>query len=156
MIISRHPSDELYTTTQLTIICSVLIDAAVDTGVIAVNTWRGPSEALNNSNRVDISNEIAYEKSYQSTVRFDYLQSSDSGTYNCTVTISDTTSSPYIVNSTPLTADITIDAGRSCWFLKDNRCTHLIVAYFLLYCCVLRDFYTEIMYNEILHHKLCL
>lgn len=112
MVLYLFPNAQhLYTTTRLKIICSVFVDAAVDTSIRAVNTWSGPNGTLEESRRVHISNDVAYTTSYQSSVTFTYLQSSDSGTYTCSVAIYDVFSSSYVMDSAPTAAYITMSAG---------------------------------------------
>ena len=106
------PNDEhLYTTTQLTMICSVFVNAAVDTPIKGATTWSGPNGTLQESRRVHINNTVAYTMSYRSFVTFTNLQSSDSGNYCCSVTVYDSTSSWYIMDSPPTTTCVAMTAG---------------------------------------------
>ena len=113
MVLTLFPNDEhLYTTTKLKMICTVSVDAAiVDTPIRVVNTWSGPNGTLQESRRVGISYNVAYTTSYQSSLTFSYLQSSDSGTYTCSAAIYDASLSLYIMDSRSATADISMSAG---------------------------------------------
>ena len=112
MALTLSPNDEpLYTTTQLTMICSVFVNAAVDTPIKGVTTWSGPNGTLQESRRVHINNTIAYTMPYRSFVTFINLQSSDSGNYCCSVTVYNNTLSPYIVDSAPTTTCVAMTAG---------------------------------------------
>ena len=75
---------------DLTFICSITLDEAVDTPVTVQGTWNGNGTELmdgDEEGRIIISNSLMTTPSYQTTLRFNPLNISDAGTYECAVTI---------------------------------------------------------------------
>ena len=105
----QYPNDEiLYTTTQLHLICSAVINNVDDGTLFNVNSsWTGPA-ALNDS-RISISNKAKSKFVFDSSLFFSYLQSSDSGSYTCAFTA--TSPSPYVVDSETVSTLTAIRAG---------------------------------------------
>ena len=106
----RSPNDEqLYTSTQLNVTCTVLISAAVDTLWTGSDSWSAPRGWLRYG--VNVSRSNGSSSSYLSMIQIDSLQSSDSGLYRCSVAILDGTASRFILGSALTSENVIIDAG---------------------------------------------
>ncbi len=104
--ITRSPPDDLlYTTTQLTITCLVEVLQVDNTTAIAVNSaWTSPDSSTDTRNVDTLTNHML-----NSALTIPSLQSSDSGTYTCSFSV--TSPSAYIEISDPVSASTTIRAG---------------------------------------------
>ena len=105
-IIRSPPDDLLYTTTQLTITCLIEVVQVDNTTVIAVNSaWTSP-DSSNDTRHVDI---LTNHNMLNSALTISSLQSSDSGRYTCSFSV--TSSSAYVTISDQVSASTTIQAG---------------------------------------------
>ena len=89
-MIAQAPVRTLYTEDDLTLTCTIELNAAVDTGVDVTVVWTGPpgDTMLSPDGRITVSEVTGSRPTYQSTVDITSLQMSDSGTYTCTATAS--------------------------------------------------------------------
>ena len=75
---------------DLTFTCSITLDEAVDTPVTVQGTWnRNGTELMDGDEdgRIIITNPLMNTPPYQTTLRFNLLNISDAGTYQCSVTV---------------------------------------------------------------------
>ena len=100
--ITPNHSGVLYAGTPLTLTCSIQLNPAVDTTVMATRMWRGPgSQVVSNSSRVTVSNLLKrLTFVYETTIEFDPLSTTDSGTYECEATVTPDPQSQFIIMST--------------------------------------------------------
>ena len=105
--LTRSPSEgQLYTTTQLNLTCSVLVDAAVDTEVLVQGIWSGPFDT--DSSQVYITGFNGTSHIHTSVARFDYLSS---GQYTCSVAVAAKNLSYFFVRSDLTSQTLEIIAG---------------------------------------------
>ena len=74
---------------DLTFTCSITLDEAVDTQVTVQGSWRrnGTEVADGDDERIIIFNPPMDAPPYQTTVRFNDINVSDAGLYECTVSV---------------------------------------------------------------------
>ena len=72
---------------DLTFTCSITLDEAVDTPVTVQGNWRRNGTELADNGRITVFNPPMNAPSYQTTVRFNLLNVSDAGLYECTATV---------------------------------------------------------------------
>ena len=90
---------------NLTLTCTIQLDGAIDTGVVVTVVWTGnisPDNLTMNSDTV-----------YESTVTFSSLDTSNSGDYTCTATVSPVPSSEFITESEGGTDTLNIIVGKA-------------------------------------------
>ena len=100
--ITPNHSGVLYAGTPLTLTCSIQLNPAVDTTVMATRMWRGPgSQVVSNSSRVTVSNLLKrLTFVYETTIEFDLLSTTDSGNYECEATVTPDPQSQFVIMST--------------------------------------------------------
>ena len=84
---------DLIVNQNLTLTCTAVLIASVDTSVTVGFTWTGPRGVLSNPT-------MTTQEPYASTVTVSRVQRSDSGTYTCSAVASPAVSSAFIVAST--------------------------------------------------------
>ena len=100
------PTRPLHNGNNLTLICTVILDTTVDTGVYVVAGWNGLGNMRYGTRPIMVSEGI-----YQSVAIFDSLQTSDSGNYICTASAHPSRRSKYIRKSEDVCNDINIFVG---------------------------------------------
>ena len=105
-ITSNPQTRPLHNGNNLTLICTVVLDTAVDTGVYIVAGWNGLGNMRYGTRPIMVSQGI-----YQSVAIFDSLQTSDSGKYICTASAHPSRRSEYIRKSEDVFDDINIFVG---------------------------------------------
>ncbi len=109
--INSDPDRALYTNETVTVTCSVLLSASVDTAVDVSVVWSGPQgDILSTSERVTVS-EVTDAAPYQSTLALSSLTTSDTGLYNCTAT-ADPRDSPFATASNEQSATQCVTVGK--------------------------------------------
>ena len=100
--ITPNHSGVLYAGTPLTLTCSIQLNPAVDTTVMATRMWRGPgSQVVSNSSHVTVSNLLKrLTFVYETTIEFDLLSTTDSGNYECEATVTPDPQSQFVIMST--------------------------------------------------------
>ena len=90
MTVAQGPVRTLYTEDDLTLTCTIELNAAVDTGVVVTAVWLGPpgTTMLSTGGRITVSDVTGSRPNYQSTLTVTSLEMSDSGAYTCTATAS--------------------------------------------------------------------
>jgi len=92
----------ILTGSNITLRCSITLNAAVDMGVTAGGvdvTWKGPHGNITSSSRIAISAVTGSGTMYESNLIFYALTMEDLGIYACKVTVSPVDGSPYLVMS---------------------------------------------------------
>ena len=85
---------------SLSLICSIQPHASVDTPTNVIYSWNGP-----NTGAVNTVEDT-------SVLMISSVVTSDSGDYNCSVTLTDTTDSMYIIDSEPDTATANVIVSK--------------------------------------------
>ena len=112
--IRRIPStDVLSAGINLTLICTIQLNTAVDTNVVVNTSWTGPNAMFASTNRISITDVSESVTPYKTTVLFSPLNITDSGNYTCQADIRPNPSSSFIMMNRE-TATHTITVGSEC------------------------------------------
>ena len=107
--LSRDPeSGTLRHGDNLTLTCTIQLDGAIDTGVDVTVLW-----PLGNISPDNPTPTMDSDTVYESTVTFSSLETSDSGGYTCTATVSPVPSSEFITESGEGTDTLSIIVGKA-------------------------------------------
>ncbi len=106
MEITLDPDRSLYTNESVTLTCSVLLSASVDTAVNVSVVWSSPQGDI-----LSTHEHVTESGPYQSTLTLSSLTTSDSGDYTCTVT-SDPHDSPFVTASSEHLATQSVTVGK--------------------------------------------
>ena len=89
MTVTSSRLDPLYEGTQFNLTCSIMLDEAVDLEEVHVTTtWSNSSGMISNTSRTLLSSvRQTGDFTYSAILTFDPLQSSDTDTYTCFVTV---------------------------------------------------------------------
>ena len=93
------PTHDLSTGINLTLICTIQLNTAVDTDVVVNTSWTGPTAmfASNSQGRISVTSLTGSIPLYETRVFFSPLNITDSGTYVCQADVRADSSSPFIV-----------------------------------------------------------
>ncbi len=127
----------LYTDENVTLTCSVLLSASVDTAVDVSVVWSGPR-----GDTMSIAERVTESEPYQSTLTLSSLTTSDSGDYTCTAT-ADPCDSPFVTAHRG-SAAVNVAVGRF------NDCYVSVTEYNILKC------FLNCFINRGVHHLHCL
>ena len=81
------PTDPLYTGTNVTLTCNIVLNDLVDSPVIVNVAWTGPGGEISSSSRVMLLGVTESSSPFQATLTFAPLISSDGGDYTCEATV---------------------------------------------------------------------
>ena len=95
---------------NLTLTCTIQLDGAIDTGVDVTVLWTGPPGNISSDNPTATMDSGTV---YESTVTFSSLETSDSGDYTCTATVSPDPSSEFVAESGGRTDTLSIIVGEA-------------------------------------------
>ena len=113
MAVSQTPPDNLvYTSSVLTLRCTIIIHEAVDTEIEVDSSFSGPGGVLPANNQTNISDTIGSKLIYRKTAVLSFLQSSDTGIYHCITTVRPKVQSGLIVASNQGVVDVNITVGK--------------------------------------------
>ena len=89
MLILREPEHpmQLFTTDSLVLTCVIDLIPEVDSYVTVNSQWSGHSSLTDRERRVIVSDLEGVRLTYNTSVTFSTLKSSDSGTYTCSATV---------------------------------------------------------------------
>ena len=89
MTILRAPehSVQLFTTDSLVLTCVIELIPEVDSYVAVNSQWRGHSAFTDSERRVMVSELDGLNLKYNTSVTFNTLKSTDSGSYTCSATV---------------------------------------------------------------------
>ncbi len=108
----RSPSEAtVYTSDSLNLTCTTSINPAVNTEVRVTHRWVGPNGVLASGSSMSISEVTGSGQDYTSTVQFNSLRSSDSGSYSCFAVVYSEPSSISIATSEGVSLTTTFKAG---------------------------------------------
>ena len=82
----EHPM-QLFTTDSLVLTCVIDLIPEVDSYVTVNSQWSGHSSLTDRERRVIVSDLEGVRLTYNTSVTFSTLKSSDSGTYTCSATV---------------------------------------------------------------------
>ena len=89
MTVTSSRPDPLYEGTQFFLTCNIILDEVVDLRVTVAPTWNNSDGMISNTNRTLLSSvQQTASFTYSATLTFNPLQSSDTDTYTCFVTVS--------------------------------------------------------------------
>ncbi len=109
--ITSDPDRSLYSDETVTLTCSVLLSASVDTAVDVSVVWSGPQgDIMSTPEHITVS-EVTESGPYQSTLTLSSLTTSDFGDYNCTAT-ADPCDSPFVTTSNEQSATQSVTVGK--------------------------------------------
>ena len=103
---------QLFTTDSLVLTCMIELIPEVDSYVAIHSQWKGHSSLTDSENRVIISDITGLKLIYNTSVTFYSLQSSDSGSYVCSATVSPVGAVEKVVESSTVEAVINISIGK--------------------------------------------
>ena len=109
-MVTQAPDRILYTEVDLTLTCTIELDAAVDTGVVVTVEWIGPNGTL-----FGTVPSATSSTTYQSTVTITSLEMSDSGPYTCTATASPN-GTPFVTASEATSNTTQVTVGKDTLF----------------------------------------
>ena len=110
--LSRDPeSGTLRHGDNLTLTCTIRLDEAIDTGIDVTVVWNGPPAG--NISPDNPTPTMDSDTVYESTVTFSFLETSDSGGYTCTATVSPVPPSEFITESGEGTDTLSITVGKA-------------------------------------------
>ena len=95
---------------NLTLTCTIQLDGAIDTGVDVTVLWTGPPGSISPDNPTPTMDSGTV---YESTVTFSSLETSNSGGYTCTATVSPDPSSEFVAESGEGTETLNIIVGEA-------------------------------------------
>ena len=110
MILLEPDINQLYTTDSLVLTCIIDLIPEVDSLVAINSQWRGHSSLTDRERRVIVSELEGVQLTYQTTVTFTSLKSSDSGSYICSATVSPL--SENLIGSHSTEENVAISVGR--------------------------------------------
>ena len=108
--VPEHPL-VLFTTDSLVLYCVIELIPEVDSHVTISSQWSGHSSLTDSARRVIIADLEGTQLTYNTSVTFNTLKSSDSGSYVCSATVGQQSES---MSGSPLNEEtITISIGMS-------------------------------------------
>ena len=107
------PTNNLSTGINLTLICTIQLNTAVDTNVMVNTSWTGPTAMFASNTysqgRISVTSLTGSIPLYETRVFFSPLNITDSGTYVCQADVRPNPSSPFItINQDTATQLITV------------------------------------------------
>ena len=117
MSIIRDPlfPTQLITTNSLILTCVIELIPEVDSYVAINSQWRGHSSLTDQERRVIVSDLEGVQLIYNTSVTFNTLKSSDSGSYLCSATVSPNSPTDNLLESPLAESTIRISVGMSCF-----------------------------------------
>ena len=115
MSIIRDPlfPTQLITTNSLILTCVIELIPQVDSYVTINSKWRGHSSLTDQERRVIVSDLEGVQLIYNTSVTFNTLKSSDSGSYLCSATVSPNSPTENLLESPLSQNTITISVGMA-------------------------------------------
>ena len=94
------PDDVLSAGINLTLICTIQLNAAVDTNVMVNTSWTGPTVIFASNSRISITDLNELVTPYKTALLFSPLNITDNGNYTCHADVRPRPSSPFIMMNT--------------------------------------------------------
>ena len=101
----------LFTTDSLVLNCVIELIPEVDSYIAISSQWSGHSSLTDSARRIIVADLEGTQLTYNTSVTFNTLKSSDSGSYVCSATVSPLSESMDIIGSPPSEETITISVG---------------------------------------------
>ena len=120
--VSRSP-DTVYTGDNITLTCTIVVDPAVNTAVMVTAVWSRLEQTVTASDLTMVSN-----RTYKSTLTLTSLETTDSGDYTCTATVSPD-GTPFVTASNKGAHSVTVTIGR---FNKNHCIVTCVLTYSLI------------------------
>ena len=96
---------ELVSGSPLSLSCSIQ-PSSVDTSTTVMSNWTAPNSVYNRINAVNATSVVLMISS---------VVTADSGDYICSVRVTDSSGSEYVVDSEPETDSVNIVVSKFCW-----------------------------------------
>ena len=109
MTVTASPDGTIFTGSSLTLTCSIELSEAVNITVTVNTVWSGPSGTQFTTTTSVATRMTA--TTYTSTVTISSVETSDSGEYTCTATVSST--SPFLTDSELMLSSTNIVVGMT-------------------------------------------
>ena len=106
--VTASPNGTTFTGSSITLTCTVEVSEVVDIAVTVNTWWSGPSGTQFTTTTSVATRMTA--TTYTSTATLSSVETSDSGEYTCTATVSST--SPFVISSSQVAADYKKLRGR--------------------------------------------
>ena len=82
-------TSQLYEGTSINLTCSATLDNSIDTDVSVTSVWTGPNgDELTSSSRFTVTNDGLQSSPYESVLMIDPADDTDTGDYQCSITVS--------------------------------------------------------------------
>ncbi len=124
------------------------MDSVVDTGYRVSTVWSDPRGT---SNRFTVADPVFMNGKYSSVLEINYLQSSDTGTYTCSASVSPDPASAIIRESEVVSERESIDVGELVGIFNKGSGQFLSRAA-LVWCLCSFKWYTSVCRSERHHH----
>ena len=111
-VLQTPPNNPVYTSSVLTLRCTIIIHEAVDTEIEVDSSFSGPGGVLFTNYRTTVSDVISSKLIYQKTAVLSSLRSLDTGIYNCIATVRPRVQSELIIASNRGVVDANITVGK--------------------------------------------
>ena len=103
----------LFTTDSLVLNCVIELIPEVDSYVTISSQWSGHSSLTDSARRVIVADLEGTQLTYNTSVTFNTLKSSDSGSYVCSTTVGPVSESMNLIGSSLSEESIDISVGMS-------------------------------------------
>ena len=103
----------LFTTDSLVLNCVIELIPEVDSHIAISSKWNGHTSLRESSRRVIIADLEGEKLTYNTSVTFEYLKSSDSGSYVCSATVSPLSESMNLIGSLRNEEVVKVSVGMS-------------------------------------------
>ena len=122
----EHPV-QLFTTDSLVLTCEIELIPEVDSYVTINSQWRGHSSLNDRERRVIVSDLEGLQLTYNTSVTFSTLKSSDSGSYICSAAVIPQERTSNLLQSQLIQQRISISVGRLISSAYNDRGVHLFI-----------------------------
>ena len=110
--VPEHPL-VLFTTNSLVLNCVIQLIPEVDSYVTISSQWSGHSSLTDSARRVIVADLEGVQLTYNTSVTFTTLKSSDSGSYVCSATVGPLSDSMNLIASPLNSEEVRISVGMS-------------------------------------------
>ena len=108
VMVSGPAESELVAGSSLSLTCSIQPQGggSVDTAATIMSSWDAPDNARNTDSTVTATSATTLDLNIAS------VQTADTGVYTCSASVTDSSGSVYVVDSTPATVTVTITVSK--------------------------------------------
>ncbi|CAI8046104.1 hypothetical protein GBAR_LOCUS25483, partial [Geodia barretti] len=104
-------SVQLFTTDSLVLTCVIELIPEVDSYVAINSQWRGHSSLTDSERRVIVSELVGLHLKYNTSVTFNTLKTTDSGSYTCSATVGPQERNNHLISSSRTAETISISVA---------------------------------------------